>query len=160
MKSYRPLLLLPLAVALLVVVTGRIDAQSFTLAALDGPLVVNRNATQLTIVDNRTVISWNSLNRTFVAQNDAAGQLEVDKVVDWPTDLSATWSAVRVDVRLFTGPFHKDDVGKSIDTSAHIASIRLAQAGSLGMIKYVDTVIEDNRIEVKSANMTFAIVTR
>src|SRR5712664_3585363 len=31
MKSYRPLLLLPLAVALLVVVTGRIDAQSFTL---------------------------------------------------------------------------------------------------------------------------------
>ena len=31
MKSYRPLLLLPLAIALLVVVTGRIDAQSFTL---------------------------------------------------------------------------------------------------------------------------------
>src|SRR5712692_8134822 len=31
MKSYRPLLLLPLAVALLVIVTGRIDAQSFTL---------------------------------------------------------------------------------------------------------------------------------
>src|SRR5260370_5914913 len=31
MKSYRPLLLLPLAVALLVAVTGRIDAQSFTL---------------------------------------------------------------------------------------------------------------------------------
>src|SRR5439155_20210167 len=31
MKSYRPLLLLPLAIALLLVVTGRIDAQSFTL---------------------------------------------------------------------------------------------------------------------------------
>jgi dipeptidyl aminopeptidase/acylaminoacyl peptidase len=31
MKAYRPLLLLPLAIALLVVVTGRIDAQSFTL---------------------------------------------------------------------------------------------------------------------------------
>src|SRR5205823_9566506 len=31
MKSYRPLLLLPLAIALLVVLTGRIDAQSFTL---------------------------------------------------------------------------------------------------------------------------------
>jgi dipeptidyl aminopeptidase/acylaminoacyl peptidase len=31
MKSYRPLLLLPLAVALLVIVTGRSDAQSFTL---------------------------------------------------------------------------------------------------------------------------------
>src|SRR5712671_7373227 len=31
MKSYRPLLLLPLAVALLVVVTGRVNAQSFTL---------------------------------------------------------------------------------------------------------------------------------
>ncbi len=31
MKSCRPLLLLPLAIALLVVVTGRIDAQSFTL---------------------------------------------------------------------------------------------------------------------------------
>jgi dipeptidyl aminopeptidase/acylaminoacyl peptidase len=31
MKSYRPWLLLPLAIALLVVVTGRIDAQSFTL---------------------------------------------------------------------------------------------------------------------------------
>src|SRR5450755_2304982 len=31
MKSYRTWLLLPLAIALLVVVTGRIDAQSFTL---------------------------------------------------------------------------------------------------------------------------------
>src|ERR1700694_2048448 len=31
MKSCRPLLLLPLAIALLVVVPGRIDAQSFTL---------------------------------------------------------------------------------------------------------------------------------
>src|SRR5258708_2226169 len=36
MKSFRPLLLLPLAIALLVVVTGRIDAQSFTLEQVMG----------------------------------------------------------------------------------------------------------------------------
>ncbi|MCA1812385.1 MAG: hypothetical protein LC624_00350, partial [Halobacteriales archaeon] len=140
--------------------SGQVDGASFTLASEVGPFVVNRNATQLTLVENRTVVSWNSLNRTFVAQNDAAGQLQADPVVDWASDLRATWTGTRMDVVLSTGPFRKDDVQSDINTVGHIASILLPQAGSVGMIKYAGYDISDRRIEVHSQNMSFAIVTR
>src|SRR5712664_3019562 len=54
MKSYRPLLLLPLAVALLVVVTGRIDAQSFTLEqVMSSPF-----PSELTVSKRGDKIAW------------------------------------------------------------------------------------------------------
>src|SRR5207247_2896756 len=54
MKSYRPLLLLPLAIALLVVVTGRIDAQSFTLEqVMSSPF-----PSELTVSKRGDKIAW------------------------------------------------------------------------------------------------------
>src|SRR5216684_3944323 len=54
MKSYRPLLLLPLAIALLVMVTGRIDAQSFTLEqVMSSPF-----PSELTVSKRGDKIAW------------------------------------------------------------------------------------------------------
>src|SRR6266404_2159713 len=54
MKSYRPWLLLPLAIALLVVVTGRIDAQSFTLEqVMNSPF-----PSELTVSKRGDMIAW------------------------------------------------------------------------------------------------------
>lgn len=134
-------------------VVAKFQPGNVSLATVDGPpFVFQRNATGFLAVENRTVVNWDERNRTLVAQND--GLVQVNSQDPELGSVTFSWSAARVDVRLRTPPFKVTDLVVENDATLKAITVTLAGVGKASMISYDASDVRDNRVELRTDNMT------
>lgn len=139
-------------------VSARFDfrIQNVSLATAEGPFVFQRNASGFIAVENRTIITWREAEHKLDASN-APALVEAQAEDPQLAALSFTWSAARIDVRVRTPSFRVADLEVTEDKITSIINVELPRVAHVSMVRYLNATIEDDRVEVRSQNITLLL---